>query len=175
MVQTRKAWDAPCDSRPRREGARTRCADPARHRYPGDRYRRRGLGRRLAPAADAAPHAPCWRRPALPEKMRTCNASVKFFTRRGERAGARWLPRHGYPPAHHSCPGPTSPGLSTAGSHTPGEWPCVAARTVIELIRGLTALRGLNRLLSHEINDTKMAQRPLSMSLNLCYGKESRR
>ena len=37
-----------------------------------------------------APHAPCWRRPALPEKMRTCSASVKPFPRRGgevERGG----------------------------------------------------------------------------------------
>src|SRR4029453_3558147 len=40
-----------------KSSAEGRCARPARHRSPGDRYRGRGLGRCPAPAADGAPRA----------------------------------------------------------------------------------------------------------------------
>ena len=76
----------PCDSRPRREGELARAALT----QPAPAVQGIGVGaaawdRARCLQQSPAPHAPCWRRPAFPEKVRTCSTHVKFFTRRGRR------------------------------------------------------------------------------------------
>jgi hypothetical protein len=129
----------PCDSRPRRGGAR--CTDPARNGCPGDRCRRRWLRRCHAPAAD--PH-PTRRAGVVQRYQRRCAPAAHMSSLLpGEgRARARWLPRHGRQPSHPTRPVLLSPGSSTAGGLSPGVWPGVVARTMGQLLRDRTIIPG---------------------------------
>src|SRR2546425_3056106 len=137
LVRTRKAWGAPLEQPPEKgRDAHAGSAAPARHCCPGDRCRRRCVGPRQAPAADPRASRAVLAPTSVTIEGAHLQRICQVFYQARERAGARWLPRPGRQPAH------PSPGPSTAGGHTPGVWPCVVARTVVQLLRGITARTG---------------------------------